>query len=189
MAFIGAITPGPDILLVLQTTLRCGFKQAMLTLLGIATGWVLYLGLLYFGLATFFKNPMIQMIFNLFGGLYLSYLGYLLLKKSKNNLKLEESSVNSGYFKGLIINLTNPKAVLFFAIIVAPYMDKNLLFNLSILFLGLFSAFMCVILVALFLQKFITNRLFDIIDKICGVIFFAFAITLFVLVGNYFVKG
>lgn len=182
MAFLGAITPGPDILLVLQTTLKCGAKRAIITLVGIATGWMIYLGILYFGFAKLFQSDVAQILLSLFGAMYLFYLSYLLLSKPQNNLEFNDSEIKAsgGYLKGLIINLSNPKAILFFGVIVAPFMDKNLLLNLVILFCGLSSAFILVILIASFFRRFVTNKLFNIIDKICGFVFIIFAILLIV---------
>ncbi|RAX55215.1 hypothetical protein CCY99_00515 [Helicobacter sp. 16-1353] len=220
IAFLGAITPGPDILLVLQTTLRCGFKRAIITLLGIATGWIFYLTIVYFGFTKFFRTDLAQILLSAFGAVYLGYLAFLLLKKSGNKLDLDdksselgksmESSVESsesakplestesskstkskeadnlsdtnpsgGYLKGLFVNLSNPKAILFFGVLYAPFMGKNLLSSLVLLFLGLVSAFMLVIIIGSFARKFITNHLFDIIDKVCGVVFLIFSLLLF----------
>ena len=177
IAFIGAITPGPDMLLLIQTTLRFGFKKAISTLLGIASGWIFYLAILYFGFAHFFTSNLAQIILSIFGIIYLSYLSLLLLK-NKNNLDFKDSKITSGYKKGLFVNLSNPKAILFFGVVITPYMDKNMLFNLGLLFLGLFSAFLLVIAVALYFRRFITNKLFNIIDKICAFIFMIFVVIL-----------
>ena len=173
IAFIGAITPGPDILLIIQTTLRFGFKKAFITLLGIASGWIFYLSILYFGFINFFASNFIQIILSIFGIIYLLYLSFL-LATNKNNLDFRDSKIVSGYKKGLFINLSNPKAILFFSVVISPYMDKNIIFNLGLLFLGLFCAFLFVIVIALYFRRFITNKLFNIIDKICAFIFLVF---------------
>lgn len=222
MAFLGAIAPGPDILLVLQTALKCGFWRAIQTLLGIATGWVLYLTLLYLGLAHFLQTQAAQTTLGALGSAYLGYLGYALFTKPKNALNLGVSSdldaknadfvefaksnstnrtipkdsVDSahasathrttqspqsrtgGYIRGLLINLSNPKAILFFGVIVAPFMGKNLALRLAVLFSGLLSAFLLTIATAIFLRRFITNRAFDIIDRLCAVAFLGFACAL-----------
>lgn len=178
IAFIGAITPGPDILLILQTTLRFGIKKALITLFGIASGWIFYLAILYFGFAHFFTSNFAQIILSIFGIIYLLYLSFLLYKNKSNDLDFKNSKVVGGYKRGLLINLSNPKAILFFCVIVTPYMDKNMLFNLTFLFLGLFSAFLSVIFIAAYFRRFITNKLFNVIDKICAFIFLIFVVIL-----------
>ena len=210
---MGAITPGPDILLVLRAALKHGFWASFRTLCGIATGWLIYLSVLYFGFAHILKGDIAQITLGLFGGIYLFYLAFLLFRAKPNNidfsdlgtdsgesnenlpkskqdsressadLKLDSSqkSRTGGYLKGLIINLSNPKAIIFFSVIVAPYMNKSTLLNLALLFAGLNSAFLSVMIVASCFHHLITNRLFDIIDKLCAVVFAGFGIALFVM--------
>lgn len=185
IAFLGAITPGPDILLVLRVALKEGFLASFKTLCGIATGWVIYLAVLYFGFAHILKGDLAQVILGVFGGAYLFYLAFLLFRAKPNNIDFDsrESAHNQigGYLKGLIINLSNPKAIIFFSVIVAPYMDKNLFLNLLLLFLGLNTAFLSVMILASRFRFAITNRLFDIIDKLCAVVFVGFGVALFVM--------
>ena len=45
VAFIGAITPGPDILLVIRNTLYFGILQGLKIWSGIATGWFIFLSI------------------------------------------------------------------------------------------------------------------------------------------------
>lgn len=49
LAFVGAITPGPDILLVMRNTLHFGFIHGIKVFSGIASGWIVYLCVIYFG--------------------------------------------------------------------------------------------------------------------------------------------
>ena len=138
---------------------------------------------------------MAQIALGIFGGMYLFYLSFLLFRAKPNNIDFNDSGADlgeskqyspqksrtGGYLKGLIINLSNPKAIIFFSVIVAPYMDKSTLLNLLLLFAGLNSAFLSVMIVASFSRHLITNKLFDIIDKLCVVVFAGFGIALFVM--------
>lgn len=189
IAFLVAITPGPDILLTLRTALKHGFFASFRTLCGIATGWLIYLAVLYFGFAHILKGDLAQIALGIFGGIYLFYLAFLLFRTKQNDIDFSDSSYESnsrksstgGYLKGLIINLSNPKAIIFFSVIVAPFMEKNLALNLVLLFLGLNSAFLSVMIVASYFRHLITNKLFDIIDKLCAVVFAGFGIALFAM--------
>ena len=179
IAFVGAITPGPDILLVLRETLKNGFFAGFKTLCGIATGWIIYISILYFGFAHLVSGDLAQFVLSLAGGIYLLYLSFLLFRTKMSNidfspqaeLKLDSTNL---YLKGLIINLSNPKAILFFTAIVAPYIDKSPALYFTLLFLGLNAGFLSVMSVAHFARRLITNRLFYIIDKICAMVFLAF---------------
>lgn len=180
---MGAITPGPDSLLVLRETLKNGFFAGFKTLCGIATGWVIYISILYFGFAHLVSGDLAQFVLSLAGGAYLLYLAFLLFRTKMSNIDFSPQEVESKhlYLKGLAINLSNPKAILFFTAIVAPYIDKSPAPYFILLFLGLNAGFLSVMSVAHFARRLITNRLFYVIDKICAVVFLVFGGGLLVL--------
>ncbi|MWV61852.1 LysE family transporter [Helicobacter saguini] len=204
VAFVGAVTPGPDILLVINSTLKSGVLAGLKALAGIATGWLIFLSVIYFGLSFIFSGEIMQVILSLVGGAYLLYISILLAKSkqekviesvtldSMQNLDskktIESSILNSKninnpnfYIRGFIVNISNPKAILFFSVIIAPYMQGgDILLSLIVLFFSLASGFLGVIILCAFFRKFINDRIFFIIDKVCGVIFFLFSIYLFI---------
>ena len=180
LGFTAALIPGPDILYVLRNTLALGFKQGVISLSGIFSGWLIFLGLIYLGFTSYFNSLFIQVILSSIGGIYLIYLAYLLFKKSKNHINFSQSQQKSFslYLKGLLINLSNPKAFLFFVTIISPFIQNNLEVSFIVLLSALSLAFFSVILVGTFFRRFITNTLFDKIDKICSIIFLCFGIWL-----------
>ncbi|WP_104722102.1 LysE family translocator [Helicobacter mesocricetorum] len=180
LGFVAALTPGPDILFVLRNTLSFGSKQGFLAFLGIFSGWIIFLSLIYFGLSHFFDNILLQASLNLIGGIYLFYIAYMLFKKSKNHINLHQKIEKNFfiYFKGLFINLSNPKAILFFTIIISPFINNNLEISLIILLCGLSLAFLFIIFLSAFSRNFINNAFFDKIDKICGILFLVFGVLL-----------
>lgn len=180
LGFTAALIPGPDILYVLRNTLALGFKQGVISLLGIFSGWLIFLGLIYLGFTSYFNSPFIQITLSSIGGIYLIYLAYLLFKKGKNHINFSQSQQKSFslYLKGLLINLSNPKAILFFATIISPFIQNNLEVSFIVLLSALSLTFFSVILVGTFFRRFITNTLFDKIDKICSIIFLCFGIWL-----------
>lgn len=222
VGFIGAITPGPDILLVLHNSLRFGAWQGIKVLCGIATGWFVFLGIIYFGFAHLLRGDLVQLLLSGLGGLYLLYIAYHLLKKnfcppifdgqdsneldslSKNLHSSQSSPLDSAithtslqdsdsetiqaihienkpasYLKGLIINLSNPKAILFFSVIIAPFVGNDLGLSLSVLYVSLVSGFLSVILASVYFREYLNEKTFYLIDKICGVLFILFACSLF----------
>ena len=179
-AFIGAITPGPDILLVIRNTLYFGILQGLKIWSGIATGWFIFLSIIYFGFAHVLRGNLIQLILSIIGGAYLLYIAYLLCTKSTSKLELENHFITpDGYLKALLVNISNPKAILFFSVIIAPFIQTQLLTSLSILFAGLSSAFLSIIVICAFFRNYINERVFYIIDKVCAVLFIIFSIMLF----------
>ncbi len=185
VSFLAAITPGPDILFVLRNTLIFGIKEGFLSLLGIFCGWLVFLSLIYFGFSHLLYGSLIQGILNCIGGFYLLYIAYLLARKPKNAINLNAQNPSDKthlyrlIFKGFFLNLSNPKAILFFAIIIAPFMSHNLELSLAVLLSTLCLAFIVVIICGAFFRSFISNAFFDKIDRACSVIFAVFAFLLF----------
>lgn len=187
VGLIGALTPGPDILFVLRNTISLGAKAGAFSLFGISCGWLIFIGLLYFGFAHLINGALPQGILSLIGGFYLFYISFLLFKKPKNAIDFDKNTPQATkaifydfILKGFLLNLSNPKAILFFAVIIAPFMNHHLELSLLVLLCGLFSAFILVIVLGVFFRQFINNALFDKIDKVCGIVFILFGILLFI---------
>lgn len=180
LGFIAALTPGPDILFVLRSTLSFGSKQGFLAFLGIFSGWIIFLSLVYLGFSQFFHSIFIQFPLNFTGGIYLFYIAYMLFKKPKNHINLHQQIEKnlSIYFKGLLIHLSNPKAVLFFTLIISPFMNTNLEISLIVLLSGSSLSFLLVIFLSDFSRNLINDAFFDKIDKICGILFLLFGVLL-----------
>lgn len=199
IGFIGAITPGPDMLLVARNTILFGTKRGFIVLGGIAFGWIFYLGIIYFGLTHLLSNPYSQIALGVLGGLYLAYIGINILRTpydtKKANTTLEssvksdfakESSIKDSnaalpdsFWRALVVNLSNPKAILFFGVVVTQFIGRDLALSIAVLYVSLVSAFVCVVVVSSYFRKYITYRVFFIIDNISAVLFLGFALSLF----------
>lgn len=190
VGFLGALTPGPDILFTLRNTLNYGMKAGFLSLFGIFCGWIVFLSLIYFGFAHLMHGILIQGILSAIGGIYLCYIAYLLLKSKPNSVLNSNASTStistplaktlySLILKGFLLNLSNPKAILFFGLIITPFIHIHLALSLLVLLSSLISAFVLVIFLAAFFRKSINDSLFHKIDKICGIVFLVFAFLLF----------
>lgn len=184
VGFVAAITPGPDFFIVLQNTLHFGALRGLIILSGIATGWLIFLSIIYFGFTHLLQGPTPQAILSLLGGSYLIFLGFELLKKPFNINELNAINAQNikpaGYFKGLLVNLSNPKAILFFGVLVTPFLDKDLEISIVVLLLGITTAFLSIIGLGVFLRRWITPKIFFIIDKICALLFLGFGVWLLV---------
>lgn len=206
VGFIGAITPGPDMLLVARNTILFGPKRALIVLGGIAFGWIFYLSVIYFGLTHLLSNSYSQIALGVLGGLYLGYIGVNILRTrydktcdksnadcalatfeldAKQNHNAAKSSLDSKkstpdtFLRGLVVNLSNPKAILFFGVVVTQFIGKDLALSIAVLFASLVSAFVCVVVVSSYFRKFITYKVFFYIDKLSAVLFLGFALSLF----------
>lgn len=204
VGFIGAITPGPDMLLVARNTILFGAKRALIVLGGIAFGWIFYLGIIYFGLTHLLSNAYSQIALGVLGGLYLGYIGINILRtrydenrdessadsalatlsakhdetKSRPDSKKSDSKPDT-FLRGLVVNLSNPKAILFFGVVVTQFIGKDLALSIAVLFASLVSAFVCVVVVSSYFRKHITYKVFFCIDRLSAVLFLGFALSLF----------
>ncbi len=110
----------------------------------------------------------------------LLYISYILIKKKNEKIELETTTqyIPDTYLKGFVINISNPKAILFFSTIITPFIQKDILINLIVLFFSLCSGFL-IIIIATFFRNLLNNNIFYIIDKICSIVFIFFSLDLF----------
>ncbi len=178
IGFIAALTPGPDIFYVIKQGLCNGKNYAIKAVAGILTGNIIYLSLVGLGLGNIGKNLYFQLIVGILGGIYLLRIA-LLSFKEKVKLNINKCKIDKNIYKeALLLNLSNPKAMIFFAIIITPFLNKNIILSLFVLFLGISIAF---ILTAIISSKInLEEKFLAFINKIASIIFLFFAIKLFI---------
>ena len=180
IGFIGAITPGPDMLLVARNTILFGTRRGLIVLSGIAFGWIFYLGIIYFGFTHLLSNPYSQITLGVLGGLYLAYISLKILRTPYSKPSIDSKiALPDSFWRALVVNLSNPKAILFFGVVVTQFIGKDLALSIVVLYVSLVSAFVCVVVVSSYCRKYITYRVFFIIDRVSAVLFFGFALSLF----------
>ena len=182
IGFIAALTPGPDIFYVIKQGLCIGKEAAIKAVAGILSGNIIYLSLVGLGLGSIGKNPYFQLIVGFLGGIYLVRIAFLSFKeKVKLNIDKCETDINI-YKEALLLNLSNPKAMIFFAVVMTPFLSKNIMLSLLNLFFGISFAF---ILAAISSSKIqLEEKILNIINKLAGIIFVFFAFKLFEVAYN-----
>ncbi len=186
LGYFAAIAPGPDCFFVIRNGILYGFKGSLTSALGILTGNIVYLSLVYFGFASLGKIPLFMFITSLFGGCYLLYLTIGALKEA-SDLKIDFPTEEEGdfnqkklYFKAIILNLSNPKAILFFSSVLTPFLKGNLFLSLIFLYAGISAAFLTVALFSTRLSLIKTKRgIFKMANKIIAGLFLFFSVKLF----------
>ena len=136
-------SPGPDFALVTRQSLRYNRKVAIWTSLGIGVGILLHSLLAITGLVLLItSNELFSTILKIIGSLYLLYLGVNSILDSKKAGNSEEENTNvdkfNGFMAGLITNITNIKAILFFVTVFSVVIGTGN--NLSLLFYGAYMA-------------------------------------------------
>ena len=160
------LMPGPDILFVISQSISKNKTTGMLLSLGLCTGLLIHTMLLVFGFSSIISNN--YFLFKLFSSFYM-----LLLMTQEINLLPKINSnksnykPNSPYLKGLIMNLINPKVILFFiAFFPAFLFSKTLDLKIQFTILGLifFVQALIIFISVSYLSKRIFN-LFNITSK------------------------
>lgn len=186
-----ALAPGPDNIFVLIQSIYQGKKSALMVVLGLCTGLIFHTLAVAFGVAVIFQTSQLAFtILKLAGVCYLLYLAWKIF-----NAKDEKISLNSVdkidakklYFRGIIMNVTNPKVSIFFLAFL-PQFTNPLLGNVSYqtLILGLIFIIATIIVFSsiAFLSGFISKILNEskhtqnILNKIVSFIFVGLAIKL-----------
>lgn len=112
-----ALTPGPDVLLVVAIAAKEGFRKALLLTLGLASGVIFHTLLIIFGLsAVIMASPLAMKLIAVFGAGYLLYLAWLTWQHRKDQVHANKKPKIKGsyYWRGVIMNISNPKVLLFF---------------------------------------------------------------------------
>ncbi|MDV5354291.1 threonine export protein RhtC [Enterobacter asburiae] len=120
--FLALMSPGPDFFFVSQTAASRSRKEAMLGVLGITSGVMVWATVALLGLNLILaKMAWLHSIIMVGGGLYLCWMGYQMLrgalKKEAVNSPVPQVELAAGgrsFVKGLLTNLANPKAIIYF---------------------------------------------------------------------------
>ena len=122
------LVPGPSAITVAAQGASYPSKKAFLGVLGVASADVIFFALSATGIASLLltSNLMFSII-KWFGVLYLMYLGLTALFSKSGAIKIEKSSNNSSptklFSQGLIVQLANPKALMYFSALLPQFVD------------------------------------------------------------------
>jgi threonine/homoserine/homoserine lactone efflux protein len=114
-----ALTPGPDMTLFLSKTVAHGRRAGFAAFAGASTGLVVHTVLVAAGLSVLLAASVVAFtVLKVVGAAYLAYLAYDALRNG-SSLSLDKGaarpeSLASVYAKGLLVNLLNPKVIIFF---------------------------------------------------------------------------
>lgn len=125
-----AVTPGPDMALYLSRTFGGGRSHGFAALVGALSGVVVHTFAAALGLSALIAaSARAYDAVKIAGALYLLYLAWGALRHGAA-LKLEaaggaKGTLRGAYMAGLLINLTNPKVILFFVTFLPQFIDAG----------------------------------------------------------------
>ena len=121
---LAIVSPGPNFIMVVNTSLSDSRRAGVYTSLGVATGSGLFALAGMLGLILVVKSlPHFAILVRIVGGSYLVWLGYSMIRSSRKSSQPETGdstttslalSAFAAYRTGLLTNLSNPKAWAFY---------------------------------------------------------------------------
>jgi len=132
-AFLGimavmAITPGPANLFAVATGVERGRGAALLGMIGMNTATLVWFGAAALGLGALVAAfPQVFRVVAILGALYVAWLGIKALRGAfANEGQPEQVAISRGrsaIVDGFMVQIANPKAILFFTAVLPPFID------------------------------------------------------------------
>jgi homoserine/homoserine lactone efflux protein len=135
-------TPGPAVLLIVSQAMNRGFKPSLRGAAGILTGNAIYFALSAVGLgALLVASTTVFLVIKWCGAGYLIYMGLkMILTAAPPPDQVPRSARDDRSFRqALIVQLSNPKAVVFFTALLPQFIDPNGPIALQFFVLGVIS--------------------------------------------------
>jgi len=121
------VIPGPSVLLVAQSSILQAKQQGIYTALGITSGIAIQLFLILLGLSFLQEGSLLFIVLQLLSTTFLAYLGIAniatALRKQQPN-KTQINSTSTSFLKGLLVEILNPLAFVFFTSLFALHVSN-----------------------------------------------------------------
>lgn len=191
-SIVASIVPGIAVMGAFTVSLHHGSKPGFIFSLGLVTASLIYFLLSAIGLISLFeKSVFLFEIIKYAGIAYLIYLG-IQSYRSKNVISTKEQKIKGNnfsiYLSGLMVNLANPKNILFFIVVLPQYINIGKSINTQMMWLATGSTIpeLTILLIyvlfakklKLHLEKNSTALFFN---KVIGVLFVGLGISMLLL--------
>ena len=178
---------GPINAAQMETGLRKGFSYAWLFGLGAILADIVYMILVYFGLATYMNIPIIQTFLWLFGAFVLIYSGIesLVSSVTANEKSPQRNATRFHSFRtGFFMSLMNPLSILFwigiYGSVLAETADdfssRQIFINSCAIICGIFLWDYTIALLSSFFRRFLTDRFLRVVSLLSGTSLIAFGL-------------
>ena len=129
MWFAIVLSPGPNFLLTANTSLNHSNRMGVIVASGIAVGTVTWALLSMLGISLLFYHfHFLREFIVIAGAFYLLYLGATFLRKKKTIYDRDNDSMSHSkhyFLRGYLVDLSNPKAALFFTSLFSIAMPQH----------------------------------------------------------------
>lgn len=133
--FIGLVvmvmlTPGPDMVFIVSTSMASGCRGGVYSVLGVASGAMMHTIFVAFGLAAILQASQTAfLVIKVAGAGYLFYLGVKAILSKTGPLECTGQATRTNfeiYKRGFLTNLMNPKALIFCGTFYPQFVDPSL---------------------------------------------------------------
>jgi threonine/homoserine/homoserine lactone efflux protein len=126
-AAVLGLTPGPDMTLFLSKTVSQSRAAGLAAFAGATTGLIIHSILVAAGLSVVLAASATAFtILKVAGAIYLAYLAYDAIRNGSSlslDRKRSGEGLRSAYLKGLLVNLLNPKVIVFFVTFLPQFVS------------------------------------------------------------------
>ncbi len=123
-----AVAPGPDICFVLAQSAGLGALAGLSVTAGLMTGLCVHILLAVVGMATLLQRaPRLATWISACGALYLFYVAWGMWQSTLAQIPAEAEALTLGdfYLRGIVLNLSNPKVILFFIAFLPKFIPST----------------------------------------------------------------
>ena len=123
------LAPGPDNIFVLTQSALYGRKAGILVTIGLCTGLLVHTAAVSLGVAAIFQTSTLAFnVLKIVGALYLLYLAWMAFRAGAEKITSSDTPQLASrqlYFRGVIMNITNPKVAIFFLAFLPQFADPT----------------------------------------------------------------
>ena len=128
VSFLVIIVPGPNVLVIVSTSLAHGVRRGMQTVAGTSSAMIVQLLIVGVATAWFVRLVAEGLYYLKWAGItYLLYLGlkHLAAAVSSSDRELPVISAADTFVRGFVVSLTNPKTLLFFSAFLPQFISSS----------------------------------------------------------------
>ena len=123
-----SISPGAGAIASMSSGLNYGFKHGYWNVIGLQLALLVQIAIVAAGVGVLFAtSPWAFLVVKWFGVLYLLYLAYLQWTAPTQSIDItvetSQKSISKLIFSGFLVNITNPKAIVFLLAVLPQFLD------------------------------------------------------------------
>lgn len=125
-----SVSPGAGAIASMSSGLNHGFRRGYWNVLGLQLALIVQIIIVAAGVGVLFATtPLAFLVVKWFGVLYLLYLAYLQWTAPTQSIDIQtdqtQKSIPKLIFHGFLVNMSNPKAIVFLLAVLPQFLDLN----------------------------------------------------------------